>query len=84
MAHTTLTNNAMRVMDPFMPGNRFSFCGVPLPETVRYVEVRHDATSFRDVVWWKNHGSEQSHNFPLTDVSDESLNALIVAMRLSA
>lgn len=84
MAHTTLTSKAIRVMDPFMPGNRFSFYGVPLPETVRYVEVRHDVMHFWDVVWWKNHGSDQSHSFPLEDLSEKQLNALVVAMRLSA
>lgn len=61
----------------------YTLYGYHVPSNVTAIEVRHDVAAGFDVVRWRVLGSTEIHTMDLPVVTDETILAVLAAMRLS-
>lgn len=63
--------------------NRWTFFGYPVPSNVTALELQYDPMNAQDVIRWKVIGSKEIFKMDLPIVTDETIFAVLAAMRLS-
>ena len=61
----------------------FSFYRYPVPECVAVMDRQRDVINDCDVIRWKVRGSDTIHSMEMFVVTDETITAVLAAMRLS-
>ena len=72
-------SNPVRMVDTKV----YTLYGYHVPSNVTAIEVRHDVAAGFDVVRWRVLGSTEIHCMDLPIVTDETILAVLAAMRLS-
>lgn len=63
--------------------NRWTFFGYPVPSNVTDLGLFYDPMNVQDVIQWKVVGSKEIFKMELPIVTDETIFAVLAAMRLS-
>lgn len=72
-------NSPVRTVDT----NTYTLYGYPVPSNVTAVEMRYDVVHAMDVVRWRVKGSKEIFSMDMPVVTDETIMAVLAAMRLS-
>lgn len=77
MATITASDPLIRV------GDRFTLFGYPVPPNVIAIDVWYDPQNAFDVIRWRVEDSAEIHSMDLQVVTDETIFAVLAAMRIS-
>ena len=72
-------SNPVRTVDT----NTYTLYGYPVPRNVTAIEMRHDVVHAMDVVRWRVKDSKEIFSMDMPVVTDETIMAVLAAMRLS-
>jgi hypothetical protein len=79
MATITAASNPIRKVAP----DRWTFFGYPVPSNVTALALRYDPMNAQDVIQWRVEHTAEVHTMDLPVVTDETIFAVLAAMRLS-
>lgn len=78
MAVTTAAN-----MFGYIDANVFAFFGHVVPPNVQFVDWRDNTTESGKTIIWQVFGSNERHEINFPHATEENIQAVLVAMRLS-